>query len=161
MTELVTWLYYWDARDGVGWQGWWIAPEVGSQNFMAFGPGDAASPVESRDWLGGAQRIDVWVASLNDGLIGVRAIGLGFEGAYERDASHVHDHGKRPVYYRLRDLSATEEATIDAMRRPEAESVVIQPLRDAAATHSIPCCRSSSRCADGSELGHGRRCDHR
>ena len=41
---LETWLYYWDARDGSGYQGWWIAPEVGSDLFMAFAPGDAEGP---------------------------------------------------------------------------------------------------------------------
>eukprot|EP00616_Rhizochromulina_sp_CCMP1243_P006123 CAMPEP_0118979930 /NCGR_PEP_ID=MMETSP1173-20130426/27051_1 /TAXON_ID=1034831 /ORGANISM="Rhizochromulina marina cf, Strain CCMP1243" /LENGTH=778 /DNA_ID=CAMNT_0006930219 /DNA_START=46 /DNA_END=2382 /DNA_ORIENTATION=- len=39
-----TYLYYWDDRDGVAFQGWWICFSVGSQNFVAFKHGDLASP---------------------------------------------------------------------------------------------------------------------
>jgi hypothetical protein len=100
------WLYYWDDRDGPGWQGWWIAPAVGSESFMAFAPGDFSSPAGARAWVGD-WLLDVHVAELEHSVLAVRAAGMAFEGAYTR--LQRENHGK-PVYRRERDLSAAEVA---------------------------------------------------
>ena len=108
-----TFLYYWDGRDGPRWQGWWLSPDcVGSESFLAFSHGDARSPDLCREWQTGEGAIGMHVGSLEDGVVGVRAGGLGFEGAYEL-VRHAHEHDGRPVYCRARDLTETE---LPAMR---------------------------------------------
>ena len=139
--ELTTFLYYWDSRDGVGWQRWWIGAEVGSQEFMAFSPGDVDSPVNACRWRG-HQPIGVRVRSLGDGLMGVHAAGLGFEGVYEVEADHPHRHSSRPVYRRARDLSIDEIANIDSSCGHAGSDVVIyhhdEPLTQACARVQRP-----------------------
>ena len=104
-------LYYWDGRDGPQWQGWWLSPDcVGSEHFLAFSPGDALSPDLCREWQTGDRAIGMHVGRLGTDVVGVRAGGLGFEGAYERDRAHAHAHGGRPVYCRVRDLTEAELA---------------------------------------------------
>lgn len=107
------WLYYWDARDGPVWTGWWIAPAVASDCFLAFSQGapDAVSIPESCiHWHGGDGPIDMWVKRLDDVTIGVRAPGLGFQGAFEQ--SHPENHGQ-PVYKWVRELDAAEVIMLD------------------------------------------------
>ena len=112
-------LYYWDDRDGAQWQGWWVAPEVGSEQFCAFSIGDATSPDLCTRWRGGDAFIDMAVCSLaeDDGplIMGLRAQGNGIEGVYVL-CECTHDHGGRPVFRRSRDLEAAEVAKIDEMR---------------------------------------------
>ena len=43
-------LYYWDQRDGSGYQGWWIAQSVGSNTYNGHLQGDHAAPHESSDF---------------------------------------------------------------------------------------------------------------
>ena len=121
--ELDTCLYYWDESDGPQWQGWWITPDhVGNDRFFAFSRGAAASPDECRSWRGGDRSIDMCVASLGGGAMGVRASGLGFEGVYERE-SEERGHG-RPAFRRTRDLTAAEAARIDAASAAAPSTVV-------------------------------------
>ena len=112
-----TFLYYWDGRDGAQWQGWWLSPDcVGSERFLAFSRGDVPSPELCREWQTGEGAIGMRVANLDGGMIGVRAGGLGFEGAYEHDRTHQHAHGGRSVYHRVRDLTEAEAPTMDQVR---------------------------------------------
>ena len=84
-------LYYWDGRDGPQWQGWWLSPDcVGSEHFLAFSPGNALSPDLCREWQTGDRAIGMHVGRLGTDVVGVRAGGLGFEGAYERDRAHAN-----------------------------------------------------------------------
>lgn len=40
-------LYYWDDRDGVGFEGWWFGEETGGSNVYAHHPGNIAEPPAS------------------------------------------------------------------------------------------------------------------
>ena len=116
------WLYFWDDRDGVNYQGWWIAPDVGSQNFMAFSNCDLPSPELCRQWHGGGTLISLTVYKMvYDGgesiVMAVRAPGNGVEGAYQQDIGHAHRHRDRPVYRRFRELTPAEVAKIDEVSR--------------------------------------------
>jgi hypothetical protein len=116
-TALETFLYFWDDRDGPWWQGWWLTPDsIGSDSFLAFSQGTAATPDCCREWKGGAGAIiDMSVVMIADNVVGIRAAGLGFEGAFELDRSQVHAHGGRPVYRRQRDLTPEEASSIDEL----------------------------------------------
>jgi len=131
----VLFLYYWDERDGEHYQGWWIAPAVGSDQFMAFSNGDAASPELCRGWRGADRLLNLHVV-LVDGTALVRDRGLGhLEGAYARAPSCPHDHGGRPVYRRERALDANEMSTIDRMLSEEEDasfSLVAMQVGDSA-----------------------------
>ena len=130
-----TFLYYWDGRDGPRWQGWWLSPDcVGSESFLAFSHGDARSPDLCREWQTGEGAIGMHVGSLGDGVVGVRAGGLGFEGAYEHNHTHAHEHGGRPVYCRVRDLT---EAEIPAMRGTTVVYSTQASLADAPASAAV------------------------
>ena len=123
-------LYYWDDRDGPHWQGWWFAPDaVGSERFLAFSNGAASSPEQCQSWRGGERSLTLRVARLEDGeVMGVRAPGLGFEGAYVRDDAHPHDHQGRPVFRRTRDLESAEISRIDAEVATDTGVAVGVPL---------------------------------
>lgn len=121
-----TFLYYWDDRDGINWQGWWIAPDVGSSSFMAFARGDAETPVLCPAWRrGDSQLIDMHVAWLGCNVIGVRAPNICFEGVYTIEATHPHEHGGRPVFRRVRDLEVDELHELDRTRTIVAADVVV------------------------------------
>ena len=112
MAAFAPWLYYWDDRDGPTWQGWWLAPEVGCDSFMAFANGDANSPCEASLWrTGEGQLVDLQVRPLDEGSLAVTVTSMeALEGVYQLEAGHPHSHGGRPVFKRARDLTA-EEAT--------------------------------------------------
>ena len=77
------------------YQGWWLAPEVGSDVFMAFSNGDVVSPEHCSAWQTGEAWITrMRVAQLENGMIGVRAPGMGFEGVYQHEVGHPHNHGQ-------------------------------------------------------------------
>ena len=124
-------LYYWDDRDGAQWQGWWFAPDaVGSEKFLAFSIGDVSSPEQCEGWRGGQRALTLKVARLEGGdVMGVRAPGLGFEGAYVHDCSHPHNHAGRPVFRRARDLAEEEASRIDAEAAADTGVVIGVPLR--------------------------------
>ena len=46
-------------------------------------------------------------------MIGIRAPGIGFEGAYALEATHTHNHAGRRVFLRVRDMHAEEINTLD------------------------------------------------
>ena len=115
MTEVTTYLHYWDARDGPQFCGWWITHEIGSDAYLAFGPGDVDSPDQCGAWLaGGADSGEIRCARLGAAAMGVRAPGRSIEGAYEAVADHPHRHGAppRPVYRWARELTAAEDDAI-------------------------------------------------
>ena len=121
------WLYFWDDRDGINYQGWWIAPDVGSENFMAFSNCDLASPELCRQWIGGGTPISMTVYKMvYEGgasiVMAVRAEGNGVEGAYQQEVGHAHQHSGRPVYKRFRELDAAEVAKIDQVSRLNEQS---------------------------------------
>ena len=119
-TAVDTYLYFWDDRDGPQFQGWWITPGyVGNDAFLAFSPGSAQTPDQCSTWRGGAELLDVCVASLASETMGVRAAGKGFEGAFEVDEVLTRQHGPssaRSIFKRSRDLSDVEVDAIDRMR---------------------------------------------
>lgn len=134
-----TFLYFWDDRDGPQFMGWWITPgHVGNDAFLAFSPGYAQSPDQCGVWRGGAELLDVCVASLGSKTMGVRAAGKGFEGAFEADEAlaRQHTHGARSIYKRSRDLSDEEAAAIDRMRGGTVVYSASTSLSDAAALSS-------------------------
>ena len=114
-TAFTPWLYYWDDRDGPQYQGWWLAPEVGSDGFMAFSNGDVVSPEHCSAWQTGEAWITrMRVAQLENGMIGVRAPGMGFEGVYQHEVGHPHNHGNgRRVFRRHRDFELHEVSRLD------------------------------------------------
>mmetsp|Transcript_46123 Transcript_46123/g.76238 ORF Transcript_46123/g.76238 Transcript_46123/m.76238 type:complete len:320 (+) Transcript_46123:74-1033(+) len=119
-----TFLYFWDERDGPGWQGWWITPGwVGNERFFAFANDDVESPDLCKNWQGSNHSIHMHVARLSECLMGVRAASLNFEGAYMHELALPHDHKGCPVFRRLRDLTEAEKDAID-QRKQEATDIV-------------------------------------
>lgn len=117
MSAFAPWLYYWDDRDGPNWQGWWLAPEVGCDTFMAFANGDARSPEEAIGWRTGDALVDMQIMLIEDGLLGVKAPSLAtLEGVYALETAHPHSHGGRPVFKRARDLTPEEVLRLDNER---------------------------------------------
>ena len=109
-----TFLYFWDARDGPAWLGWWLSPAVGDERFLAFAPGDTQFPEECAFWRAGPHALDVRVARIDD-CICVRAPNLGFEGAYVKiEHPHAQQVG-RHVYQRSCDLDTRKQQLIDEM----------------------------------------------
>ena len=139
-------LYYWDERDGSNWRGWWIAPApIGGDHFFAFAKGSEASPELCTNWSPHAPNV-VSVAKLEDGSMGVRGPGLCFEGVYEYEPSHPHQHDDRPVFRRTRELAASEVELLDHLRAAAADVVIFSGgmsledasrLRDAAQATAI------------------------
>jgi hypothetical protein len=130
MSAFAPWLYYWDDRDGPNWQGWWLAPEVGCDTFMAFANSDSRSPEEAIGWRTGEALVDMQIMQLEDGLLGVKAPSLAsLEGVYELEAAHPHSHGGRPVFKRARDLTPEEVLRLDNERAAAEVVTYTQEMR--------------------------------
>lgn len=76
------WLYWWDARDGAEWSGWWVTPDfIGNNDFFVHCASDAPTPA--------AAAVGSWRSPNVEQQQLKRKLELGFEGIPDTDGDLV------------------------------------------------------------------------
>jgi hypothetical protein len=169
-------LFYWDARNGDGWQGWWVMPErhfgfppedvylPSETSDMAFGRGAALTPAECPGWVGGSGPVRMCVLPLThpDGADAVKedgttdswlvfSAGHAYEGAFEPCKSS-HDHSGRAVHKRTRALRPEEVTGLLRLSQGDSTPEFAPELASIGTVQAAARASAASYGADGSPV---------